>query len=166
MNCARRSASCAAALLSRSRVLFAKLKPLDGLFVGWAFFLQTVLVVHFALRKPFFENYTLKYGWLVYAHCIPGLVISVILLIGKMPWYFWLGGILFTAFAIFGYYIDYVKSISWRSPIIAHIMAPYVTLYLASIMFYWWPLARIDRRLWFIFSILFVIGTVLNITSH
>ncbi|MBE0686333.1 MAG: hypothetical protein IH585_10060, partial [Anaerolineaceae bacterium] len=48
---------------------------LDLLFVLWAFFYQVVLIIHFAVRKHFFESYTLKYGWLVYALCIPGLMI-------------------------------------------------------------------------------------------
>jgi hypothetical protein len=45
-------------------------------------------------------------------------------------------------------------------------MFPYVTLYLGTIMFYWWPLALLYRPLWFVFGALFVIGTILNITSH
>ena len=45
-------------------------------------------------------------------------------------------------------------------------MFPYVTLYLSTVMFYWWPLGLIDRRLWFAFLALFIISTILNITSH
>ena len=47
------------------------LDNLDRLFVVWAFVFQIVLVVHFAVRKPFFESYTQKFGWVVYALCIP-----------------------------------------------------------------------------------------------
>lgn len=142
------------------------LKKLDALFVGWAFFLQIVLIAHFALRKRFFESYALKYGWLVYMLCIPAVIISIMLIAGGKHWYFWLGGFLFTAFAAFGYYIDYIKGIPWRNPIIPRVMFPYITLYLSSIMFYWWPLARIERKLWFIYAALFVLSTILNITSH
>jgi DNA-binding FrmR family transcriptional regulator len=46
--------------------------------VLWAFFFQIVLVVHFALRKRFFESYTLRFGWAVYALSIPAAVISVV----------------------------------------------------------------------------------------
>ncbi|MFN2281670.1 MAG: hypothetical protein ACK2TZ_07400, partial [Anaerolineales bacterium] len=117
------------------------LDQLDTLFVVWAFFLQIILIIHFAIRKPFFESYTLKYGWLVYALCIPAAAISLILLLGGKTWSFWLSGFLFLAFAVFGYRIDYVKGINWRKPLRKDILLPYVTLYLAALMFYWWPLA-------------------------
>ncbi len=142
------------------------LDKLDTLFVIWAFFLQTVFIVHFAIRKRFFESYTQKFGWIVYALCIPAAVISIILLLGGKSWSFWLGGFLFLIYAAFGYWIDYVKGIHWRNPLRMDIMFPYVTLYLSTIMFYWWPLALLYRPLWFVFGGLFVIGTILNITSH
>ena len=142
------------------------LDMLDTMFIIWAFFLQIVLIVHFALRKPFFETYTIKFGWIVYAMCFPAAVISIILLLGGKSWSFWLGGFLFLIYAAYGYWIDYVKGIEWRSPLRKDIMFPYVTLYLSTIMFYWWPLALLYRPLWFVFGALFVIGTILNITSH
>jgi hypothetical protein len=142
------------------------LDKLDTLFVIWAFFLQIVLIVHFALRKPFFESYTIKFGWIVYALCVPAVVLSFILLLGGKSWSFWLGGFLFLIYATFGYWIDYTKGIEWRNPLRKDIMFPYVTLYLSAIMFYWWPLALLYRPLWFAFGFLFVIGTILNITSH
>jgi hypothetical protein len=142
------------------------LDKLDKLFVVWAFLFQTVLIVHFALRKPFFESYTMKFGWIVYALCIPAVVISIFLLRGGKSWSFWLGGILFLFYATFGFWVDYVIKIPWRNPIRLSIMFPYVFLYLATVMFYWWPLALLNRRLWFGGAILFVIGTILNVTSH
>ena len=138
----------------------------DTLFIIWAFFFQIVLIVHFAIRKPLFESYTLKYGWLVYALAIPAVIISLILLQAGKPWYFWIGGFLFVLFAAYGYWVDYIKQIPWRSPLRLEILFPYITLYLATVMFYWWPLARLDRRLWAVYTILFVIATVLNIRSH
>jgi hypothetical protein len=142
------------------------LDRLDKLFIAWAFLFQIVLIVHFAVRKPFFEAYTLKYGWVVYALCLPAAIISVILWRGGKPWYFWLGGILFVLFAAFGFWVDYIAQISWRNPLNLAVMFPYVFLYLATVMFYWWPLARLSRPLWFVYTILFVIATILNITSH
>ncbi len=144
----------------------SKLDNLDKLFVVWAFFFQIVLIVHFAIRKRFFESYTLKYGWIAYALCIPAVVISIILLRGGKSWSFWLGGFLFLLYAAFGYWIDYVMKIQWRNPLRITIMIPYVFLYLSTVMFYWWPLGILSRPLWFAFAILFVIGTILNITSH
>ena len=142
------------------------LDKLDTLFVIWAFFLQIILIVHFILRKPFFESYTIKFGWIIYALCFPAAVISVILLLGGKSWSFWLGGFLFLIYAAYGYWIDYIKGIEWRNPLRKDIMFPYVTLYLGTIIFYWWPLALLYRPLWFVFGALFVIGTTLNITSH
>jgi hypothetical protein len=142
------------------------LDRLDKLFVVWAFLLQIVFIVHFALREPFFESYTIKFGWIVYALCIPAAVISIIIRRGGKSWSFWLGGFLFIIFAAFGLWIDYVIQIPWRNPLRLSIMFPYVILYLATVMFYWWPLGLLNRRLWFAYAILFVIGTILNITSH
>ena len=142
------------------------LDNLDKLFIVWAFFFQVVLIVHFALRKHFFESYTIKYGWIVYALCIPAVVISIILLLGGKSWSFWLGGFLYLVYAAFGYWVDYLMKIQWRNPLRLSIMFPYVFLYLSTVMFYWWPLGQLSRPLWFAYAILFVLATILNITSH
>jgi hypothetical protein len=142
------------------------LDNLDMLFIIWAFTFQIVLIVHFAIRKRYFESYTLKYGWLVYALSIPAVIISIILLLGGKSWSFWVGGFLFLIYAIYGYRIDFVKKIQWRNPLRPSIMFPYVFLYLATVMFYWWPLWPLSRPLWFVYAILYVIATILNITSH
>jgi len=142
------------------------LDKLDKLFIVWAFLFQIVLIIHYALRKPLFESYTMQYGWIVYALCIPAVVISIILLCGGKSWSFWLGGFLFLIFAVFGYWVDYGLQIPWRNPLRLSIMIPYVFLYLATVMFYWWPLGLLSRRLWSPYAILFVIATILNVTSH
>jgi len=143
-----------------------ELDNLDKLFVIWAFLFQVSLIAHFAIRKPFFESYTVKYGWIIYALCIPAVVISIFLLRGGKSWAFWLGGFLFLVYALFGYWVDYVAQIEFRSPLRPSILVPYVVLYLATVMFYWWPLGLLSRPLWFAYAILFVIATILNITSH
>ena len=120
----------------------------------------------FVIRKPLFESYTKKIGWIVNALCLPALIISILLLLLGKSWSFWLGGFLFVVWAIFGYWIDYVKGINWRNPMQKGIMLPYVTLYLGTIMFYWWPLAILYKPLWYVFGALFVLGSILNITSH
>jgi len=142
------------------------LDKLDRLFVVWAFIFQIVLIVHFALRKPFFESYTVKFGWVVYALCIPAVVISLLLMRAGKNWTFWLGGFLFLIYAAFGYWVDFVAQVPWRNPIQLSIAVPYVFLYLATVMFYWWPLWDLSRTLWFVYTILFVIATILNVTSH
>ncbi len=85
----------------------SEIDNMDRLFVAWAFFFQIALIVHFAVRKRFFDSYTVKYGWIVYALCIPAVVISIVLLLGGKNLSFWLGGLLFLLFAVFGYWIDY-----------------------------------------------------------
>jgi len=142
------------------------LDELDRLFVVWAFLFQIVFIIHFALRKPFMESYTVKFGWIVYALCIPAVVISIILLRGGKNWSFWLGGFLFLIYAVFGYWVDFVAKIPFRNPLRPSIVYPYAILYLSTVMFYWWPLGRLSRQLWFAYAILFVISTILNITSH
>lgn len=138
----------------------------NRVFVGWAFTYQVILIIHFALRKRFFADYTMKYGWLVYALCIPAVIVSIIQLRDGGRWSFWLGGFLCAAFSLFGYWVDYIQQIQWRSPIYIPVMIPYVLLYLGMIMFYWWPLALIDRRCWFIYAGLFILSTALNVMSH
>lgn len=142
------------------------LDKLDRLFVVWAFLLQIILIVHFALRKVLFESYTLKYGWIVYALAIPAVVISIILLRGGKSWSFWLGGFLFLIYAAFGFWVDYVAQIQFRNPFRLSVGLPYVFLYLATVMFYWWPLYPLSRPLWLIYAVLYVIATILNIFSH
>lgn len=143
-----------------------KLDNLDNLFIVWAFLFQILLIVHFAIRKNLFESYTVKYGWIIYALCIPAVVISIVLLRGGKSWSFWLGGFLFLVFAIFGYWVDYVAQIQFRSPLRLSVVFPYTFLYLATVMFYWWPLGLLNRPLWVLYATLFVIATILNITSH
>ena len=138
----------------------------DTLFVVCAFAVQIILIIHFALRKRFFESYTRKFGRIVNALSIPAVVISIILLLGGKSWSFWLGGFLFLIYAVYGYFIDHVKQIPWREPMDLSIIFPYVTLYLSMILFYWWPLALISRPLWFVYATLFIISTILNVISH
>lgn len=144
-------------------------KTLDNFektFVIWAFVLQIVLIVHFAIRKPLFESYTNKFGWIVYALCIPAVIISVILMRGGKDWTYWAGGVLYLVYALFGFWVDYVAKINFRAPFKPLPGIPYVILYLAAIMFYWWPLWPISRLLWALYTVLYVIAMVLNIKSH
>lgn len=139
---------------------------LDTLYVITAFLFQVVLIIHFTLRKWAFDAYTMKYGWVVYALSVPAAAVSVILLLNGKTWSLWLGGFLYLIWAIFGYIVEYVKGIKWRIPIRWSILVPYLLLYLSTVMFYWWPLALINRTLWYMGAVLFIISTILNISSH
>lgn len=143
----------------------SRLDRYDWLFVLVAFFIQIILVVFFALRYWMFDT-AIQFGWIVYALAVPAVIASLVLMIGGKHWYIWLGGFLYAAWAILGYIVDIARPVAWRSPILWPVFIPYVLLYLASNMFYWWPLGNIQRPLWFIYGILFVVSTIPNIASH
>ena len=141
------------------------LDGLDILFVVTAFLFQIVLIVHFVFRKWRFDIVR-RYGWIVYALSVPAAVISLILLLGGKSVSFWLGGFIYLIWAIYGYQVEFVKKIRWRNPPRWPILIPYVFLYLATTMFYWFPLGLISRPLWYVYALLFIFSTILNVTSH
>jgi hypothetical protein len=138
---------------------------LDSLFVVTAFLFQIVLIGHFALRKWRFD-FAMRYGPIVYALSLLAVVVSISLLLGGKPWSLWLGGFIYLIWAVFGYTVEYARQIQWRSPIRWSVFGPYVFLYLAAVMFYWWPLALIWKPLWYVYAVLFILSTLLNVTSH
>ena len=138
---------------------------LDRLFVSTAFLFQIVLIIHFALRKWRFD-FAIRYGMIVYALGVLAVLGGVILLLGGKPWSLWLAGFLYLVWGGYGCWIEYVKKIEWRSPIRWSIFVPYLLLYLAIVMFYWFPLALIWKPLWYVYAVLFIISTILNVTSH
>ena len=137
----------------------------DILFVAWAFLFQLALIVHFAVRRWRFAL-IVRYGWLTYTLGVPAALVSLVMVSSGQPWWMWLGGFICLAWAIYGYTVEFVRHVEWRSPVRWSVFGPYITLYLATIMLYWWPLARISRPLWYAYAVLFVISTVLNVTSH
>lgn len=104
--------------------------------------------------------------WLLYALAIPSVVVSLILCMSGMSWSFWIAGLLFLAWAVFGFLIEYVMKLHWRTPFRWSIGVPYLLLYLSTVMFYWWPVGLISRPLWFVYAGLFLAATALNATSH
>jgi hypothetical protein len=135
------------------------------LYVVCAFLFQAILIIHFALRKWRFDL-AIRYGWIVYAMSIPAALISLFLFLDGKSWSLWLGGFIYLTWALYGYTVEYVKRIEWRNPIHWPVFGPYIFLYLSTIMFYWWPLALIYKPLWYLFAILFITSTILNVTSH
>ena len=138
---------------------------IEILFIASAYLFQLILITHFTLRKWCF-NLAMRYGPIVYALSIPAAMISSIILLGGRAWYWGLSGLIYLAWAVFGYYTEYIKEIEWRNSLHWSVMGPYVTLYLATVMFYWWPLALIYKPLWYGYGVLFLISTILNISSH
>lgn len=141
------------------------LDNLEILFVVWAFIFQIVLIIYFALRKRNFDI-AMRYGWVVYALSVSAVVVSILLLLGGKTWSLWIGGFIYLIWGIYGYTVEYAKGIQWRNPIHWPIFGPYVFLYLATIMFYWWPLGLVSRPLWYVYAVLFIVSTTLNVTSH
>jgi hypothetical protein len=138
---------------------------MDRLFIVISLVFHIILITHFASRKWRFD-FALRYGWVVYILSIPAAVVSLILLLSSKPWYLWLGGFLYLVWAAFGYTIEYKKHIEWRNPIYWPVFGPYITLYLATAMFYWWPAAQVYKPGWYVIAVLFVISTILNVSSH
>ena len=138
---------------------------LETLYVVSAFVLQAILIVHFTFRKWRFET-AIRYGFIVYGLSIPFAVGSLLLLLGGKTWLFWLGGLIYLLWAILGYVTEYILKVEWRLPIRWSIFGPYLFLYFGMLMFYWWPLARINKILWYLYAVLFLISTFLNVTSH
>jgi hypothetical protein len=141
------------------------LDNLEVLFVITAFLFQIVLIIHFALRKWRFDL-AMRYGRIVYALSVAAVAVSVLLLLGDKPWSLWTGGFIYLTWAVFGHTVEYAKEIQWRNPIRWPIFGPYVFLYLATIMFYWFPLALVSKSLWYVYAVLFITSTILNVTSH
>lgn len=152
----------------RSKNIFAgvrKMDKFDILYVIAAFLFQTILIIHFALRKQHLTT-AIRYGRFVYTLSIPAAALSLYLYLMTKPWSLWIAGLIYFTWAIFGYMVEYLIQIQWRNPPYWPIFLPYILLYLATVMFYWWPLANLWKPLWYVYALLFVISTWLNVTSH
>lgn len=130
-----------------------------------AFSVQLVLIAHFAVRKWALER-AIKYGFVVYILGLVYAYLSASLVEGGAHWGFWVGGVIYLAWGVFGLVVEYGKGIQWRNPPRWPILIPYITLYLAMVMFYWLPLASIARWMWFAQGALFLVSTALNLASH
>ncbi len=73
---------------------------------------------------------------------------------------------MFTLWGAFGFYIDIYRKISWRNPPKIAILIPYVTLYIGSLFSFWIPLWNIGMAFWWVFTIFYIVNTVLNIGGH
>jgi hypothetical protein len=135
------------------------------LFVAFAFISQALLIFNFAAYKwkPDIQK---KWGWIVYAFGWLALPLGLFFMASGGPWYSWLACGLFGAWAIFGYVVDILRPINWRSPIRWQIFAPYLALYISAQFAFWIPLWLIWPGYWMIYAVLYTICTVLNISNH
>jgi hypothetical protein len=137
----------------------------NRLFITTSLCIQVVLVIFFALRKWDFPL-AMQVGWFVYALAVPAVIVSIRLIRGGKPWYLIAAGFLFALWAAFGTVVDIIHPVEWRSPILLAVFLPYVLSYTASQMFYWWPLLKVHRPSWFIYTALYCLSTWLNMSSH
>ena len=126
-----------------------QLDALEMLFIAWGFLFQIILIVHFGLRKWRFKT-AMKYGWVVYALGAVAAAFSLVFLSAGKPWWLWLGGFLYLAWAVFSYWVEYIRKIQWRKSVQSPIFWMYLFLYLATVMFYWWPIGMLYKPLWYI----------------
>jgi|WetSurMetagenome_2_1015567.scaffolds.fasta_scaffold12831_4 hypothetical protein len=138
---------------------------LQILFIIVAFAFQVTLIVHFSLRRWRFD-FAVRNGWIIYVLGLAAAGVSLWLLSKGMSWSFWLGGFIYLIWGIYGIWIEYIKKVQWRDPINWTVFVPYIILYLSASMFYWFPLALINKLLWYFFAVLFIASTYLNVTSH
>jgi hypothetical protein len=138
----------------------------DILFITWSLLFQLALIAHFALRKWAFNAYVTRWGWIFYTLAFPAAIVSIVLFGAGTDWPFWVGGFIVVAWAAYGAAVEYGRKVEWRNPMRWSIGGPYVMLYLATVMFYWWPVALLSRPLWYLYALLFLTATALNISSH
>ncbi len=137
----------------------------ETIFVVSAFTFQVVLITHFSLRRWRFDL-AMQFGPFVYALCIPAAGFSLYQLLNGESWYLWIGGFIYLIWAVYGYSVEYIQKIEWRNSRNWPVLGPYITLYLATVMFYWWPLALVYKPFWSVYAFVFIISTYLNVTSH
>ena len=147
-------------------MVWSSLNGSERAFVAWSFLYLSALIAHFAVRARFFESYTLRYGWVVYALGVPAALLSAWLVVRGEHWTLWAAGFLCLAFSLFGFWLDYVAAVPFRSPFVPSVGVPYVLLFLATLMFYWWPLWQHSVALWAVYGVLYVVAMVLNVRSH
>jgi hypothetical protein len=138
---------------------------MKALFLFFALFTQGMLLLNFAARRwhPALEA---RYGWTVYALGLPALILGLLFLAHRQPWPITSAPFVFAGWAGFGFYVDRIRRISWRSPPRWPILLPYVVAYLAAQFLFWVPLWEIDLAYWVGYTILYTLNTVLNLSTH
>lgn len=140
-------------------------------FVAFAISSQLILLAFFAARR-WQPQLAERYGWVAYGFGLLGLAIGIGLAAVGAPWQLFVGPILFAVWAAYGAWVDLFRRIEWRPmagpkrPIQWNFVGPYITLYLAAQMFLWWPMWDYWQPGWFVYLVLFVANTGLNIAGH
>lgn len=139
---------------------------LNTVYIFFAFAVQVILIADFAARvwKPALE---LRWGWLIYALVgIAGLLLGVLLVVNRLPWYLAAGPLLLAIWAALGYAVDIWRPVNWRNPPRWSIFIPYVGLYVTALLIMWVSMWFIGLAYWIAFGATYAAHTGLNIYSH
>ena len=139
--------------------------PSAAAYTACAFGFQLLLCIHFALRRWRFST-ALRWGWIVYALGLPAGLLGVYGLVSGAEWSWGVAGLLYLVWGLYGWWVEYRRRIVWRDPWYWPVAGPYLMLFLAVEMFYWFPLALIARWLWYAYGGLFLLSFGLNLASH
>lgn len=138
---------------------------LDTVHVVVTLALQAILIGYFALRR-WRAPFAFRIGRAIYALGIPLAVYSVVMAVVGQPWYLWLPGLLYALWALLGNSVDTGRPLQWHEPICPRPFNGYMVLYLAYQMFFWWSLGDIWTPGRYVFAVLFVLATYLNVISR
>ncbi len=135
------------------------------LFASFAIVAQCLLVAYF-LDRRLKTGAADRYGWIVYAMGVPGLLLAVLIIADGDTVRWWLGPLLFAVWGAYGFAIDNVFKIPWRGPIDWPVFIVYVALFTAAQVMLWIPLWFVHPALWGVYAVLFGVSTGLNILGH
>jgi hypothetical protein len=148
------------------RCIVAEPNTLQILFVLFAFAVQIILIADFAARvwKPPLE---LRWGWLIYTLIgMAALILGVLFVVNRQPWYLAAGPLLLTAWAALGYAVDIWRPVNWRNPPRWSIFVPYVGVYVTALLVMWVSMWFIGLAYWIAFGAMYAVHTGLNVYSH
>jgi hypothetical protein len=135
------------------------------LFASFAIVSQCLLLAYFIDRR-LKTGAADRYGWIVYGMGVPALLLAVLFIVEGEALRWWLGPLLFAAWAAFGFAVDSVFKVPWRGPIDWPVFVVYVALYSAAQVMLWIPLWFIHPALWGVYAVLFGLSTSFNMLGH
>jgi len=138
---------------------------LRAVFVIFAFVVQVLLVLNFAVRnwRPALER---RYGWVIYALGVAAVLLAVVFALAGQPWLPVVAFLLYAVWAAFGFYVDVYRKIEWRNPLRLPVLLPYVLLFIACQLAFWIPLWYVGRGYWIAYGVFYSVNTGLNFYSH
>ena len=127
---------------------------------------QVLLLADFSARlwRPELE---LRWGWVLYTlMAVGGLAVGIGFVARGAPVNLVIAPFLLALGAGFGLVVDTWLRIPWRQPPMLQVFIPYIVLYTVSLFGFLFPLWEMGWRLGLPYTVLFVVHTVLNASSH